>query len=55
MAAFGLGALGLLLLGYALLNGGSRITAQNSNVNTGTMTDSRMEVNPPGPAGGPNR
>ncbi len=53
--AIGLAALGLLLLGYALVTSGSRITAQNSNVNTGTMTDSRMEVNPPGPAGGPNR
>ena len=54
-AAFGLAALGLLLLGYAIFNSGSHITAQNSNVNTGTQTNSRMEVNPSGPAGGPNR
>ena len=53
--AIGLAALGLLLLGYALVTGGSHITAQNSNVNTGTQTNSRMEVNPSGPAGGPNR
>ncbi len=53
--AIGLAALGLLLLGYALMNGGSHITAQNSNVNTGTMTNSWMEVNPSAPAGGPNR
>ncbi len=53
--AIGLAALGLLLLGYALVTGGSRITAQNSNVNTGTLTNSRMEVNPSGPASGSNR
>ncbi len=53
--AIGLAALGLLLLGYALFNSGDRITAQNSNVNTGTMSNSRMEVNPSGPASGPNR
>jgi hypothetical protein len=54
-AAFGLAALGLLLLGYALVTSGDQITAQNSNVNTGTLSNSRMEVNPSGPAGGPNR
>ncbi len=53
--AIGLAALGLLLLGYAIFNSGSHITAQNGNVNTGTMSNSRMEVNPSGPAGGPSR
>jgi hypothetical protein len=50
-----LAALGLLLLGYALVNSGIHIAAQNGNVNTGTMNNSRQEVNPSGPAGGPNR
>ncbi|MBV1796562.1 hypothetical protein [Siccirubricoccus sp. G192] len=54
-AAFGLAALGLLLLGYALVTSGDQITAQNSNVNTGALSNSRMEVNPSGPVGGPNR
>jgi ammonia channel protein AmtB len=53
--AIGLAALGLLLLGYAIFNSGSHITAQNSNVNTGTQTNSHQEVNPSGPAGGPSR
>jgi hypothetical protein len=54
-AAFGLAALGLLLLGYALLNSGSHISAQNSAVNTGTMSNSRQEVSPSGPASRPSQ
>jgi hypothetical protein len=39
-----LAALGLLLLGYALVTGGNRITAQNGNVNTGTLSNSQQSV-----------
>ncbi len=48
--AIALAALGLLLLGYALVNSGTHITAQNGNVSTGTMTNSQQSVTTFGPA-----